>query len=57
MRHRYREALTAPEPLGGDSRIQLSDTMGSPQSIMVEGEKFLGTADTRLPDVLAKGVE
>lgn len=38
-------------------KVRLSDTMGSTQSIMVEGEKFLGAADTRRPDALAKGVE
>jgi gamma-glutamyltranspeptidase/glutathione hydrolase len=37
-------------------KTRLSDTMGSTQSIMVEGEKFLGAADTRRPDALALGV-
>ena len=31
-------------------------TMGSTQSIMVEGDRFLGAADTRRPDALALGV-
>lgn len=38
-------------------KVRLSDTMGSTQSIMVEGDKFLGAADTRRPDALAKGVD
>lgn len=37
-------------------KVRLSDTMGSTQSIMIEGEKFLGAADTRRPDALARGV-
>lgn len=33
-----------------------SATMGSTQSIMIEGDRFLGAADTRRPDALAQGV-
>jgi len=33
-----------------------SQTMGSTQSIMIDGERFLGAADTRRPDALALGV-
>jgi len=31
--------------------------MGSVQSIMVEGDKFLGSADTRRPDAAAIGAK
>ena len=33
-----------------------SKTMGSTQSIMINGDRFLGAADTRRPDALALGV-
>ncbi len=33
-----------------------SATMGSTQSIMIDGDRFLGAADTRRPDALALGV-
>ncbi|WEK40055.1 MAG: gamma-glutamyltransferase [Candidatus Brevundimonas colombiensis] len=36
--------------------VRPSMTMGSTQSIMVEGDRFLGAADTRRPDALALGV-
>ena len=36
--------------------IRPSMTMGSTQSIMIEGDRFLGAADTRRPDALALGV-
>ena len=36
--------------------VKPSLTMGSTQSIAVEGERFLGAADTRRPDALALGV-
>jgi gamma-glutamyltranspeptidase / glutathione hydrolase len=38
-------------------RIKPSLTMGSTQSIMIEGARFLGAADTRRPDALALGVD
>ena len=38
-------------------RVRPSNTMGSTQSIMVDGERFLGAADTRRPDALAIGVK
>lgn len=38
-------------------RIAPSKTMGSTQSIMIEGNLFLGAADTRRPDALVVGVE
>ncbi len=37
-------------------KVKSSNTMGSTQSIMVEGDRFLGAADTRRPDALAAGV-
>ncbi|MBA4804906.1 MAG: gamma-glutamyltransferase [Brevundimonas sp.] len=37
-------------------RTRGSATMGSTQSIMIEGDRFLGAADTRRPDALALGV-
>lgn len=37
--------------------IRPSMTMGSTQSIMIEGDLFLGAADTRRPDALALGVQ
>jgi gamma-glutamyltranspeptidase/glutathione hydrolase len=36
--------------------VRPSMTMGSTQSIMIEGDRFLGAADTRRPDALALGV-
>jgi len=36
--------------------VRPSSTMGSTQSIMIEGDRFLGAADTRRPDALALGV-
>lgn len=38
-------------------KVRSSNTMGSVQSIMVEGEKFLGSADTRRPDAAAVGAK
>ena len=37
-------------------KVRLSNTMGSVQSIMVDGDRFLGAADTRRPDAMAVGV-
>ena len=37
-------------------KVKPSNTMGSTQSIMVEGDRFRGAADTRRPDALAAGV-
>jgi len=37
-------------------KVRGSNTMGSVQSIMVEGDRFLGAADTRRPDAAAVGV-
>jgi gamma-glutamyltranspeptidase/glutathione hydrolase len=37
--------------------VRPSMTMGSTQSIMIEGDRFLGAADTRRPDALALGVQ
>ncbi|WP_326524713.1 gamma-glutamyltransferase [Sphingomonas sp.] len=37
-------------------KVRPSNTMGSTQSIMVDGDKFLGAADTRRPDAAAIGV-
>lgn len=37
--------------------VRWSNTMGSVQSIMLEEDRFLGAADSRRPDALAKGVE
>jgi gamma-glutamyltranspeptidase/glutathione hydrolase len=36
--------------------VSPSATMGSTQSIMIDGDRFLGAADTRRPDALALGV-
>lgn len=36
--------------------VRPSATMGSTQSIMIDGDRFLGAADTRRPDALAQGV-
>ncbi|MBB4153615.1 gamma-glutamyltranspeptidase/glutathione hydrolase [Sphingomonas jinjuensis] len=38
-------------------KVRRSNTMGSIQSIMVEGDRFLGAADTRRPDAAAVGVK
>ncbi|MDQ0252269.1 gamma-glutamyltranspeptidase/glutathione hydrolase [Sphingomonas kyeonggiensis] len=38
-------------------KVRSSNTMGSVQSIMVEGDKFLGSADTRRPDAAAIGAK
>ena len=38
-------------------KVRPSFTMGSTQSIMVDGTRFLGAADTRRPDALAAGVK
>ena len=37
-------------------KVRWSNTMGSIQSIMVDGDKFLGAADTRRPDAAAVAV-
>lgn len=37
-------------------KVRMSNTMGSVQSIMVEGDRFMGAADTRRPDAAAVGV-
>ncbi|WP_188946356.1 gamma-glutamyltransferase family protein, partial [Polymorphobacter multimanifer] len=37
-------------------KVRPSNTMGSTQSIMIEGGRFMGAADTRRPDALALGV-
>ena len=37
-------------------KVVPSQTMGSTQSIMIDGDRFLGAADTRRPDALALGV-
>ncbi|WP_082006338.1 gamma-glutamyltransferase [Sphingomonas sp. ERG5] len=37
-------------------KVRMSNTMGSVQSIMVAGDRFLGAADTRRPDAMAAGV-
>ncbi|WP_454279953.1 gamma-glutamyltransferase [Sphingomonas sp. Marseille-Q8236] len=37
-------------------KVRRSNTMGSIQSIMVDGERFLGAADTRRPDAAAIAV-
>jgi gamma-glutamyltranspeptidase/glutathione hydrolase len=34
-------------------KVRRSNTMGSIQSIMVDGDRFLGAADTRRPDAAA----
>lgn len=36
--------------------VRPSMTMGSTQSILIDGDRFLGAADTRRPDALALGV-
>lgn len=36
--------------------VRPSATMGSTQSILIDGDRFLGAADTRRPDALALGV-
>lgn len=38
-------------------KVRLSNTMGSTQSIMIEGDRFMGAADTRRPDAAALGVK
>ena len=38
-------------------KVRASNTMGSVQSIMVEGDRFLGSADTRRPDAAAVGAK
>lgn len=38
-------------------KVRRSNTMGSIQSIMVEGDRFLGAADTRRPDAAAVPVK
>ncbi|MBN8813274.1 MULTISPECIES: gamma-glutamyltransferase [unclassified Sphingomonas] len=38
-------------------KVRASNTMGSVQSIMVEGDRFLGSADTRRPDAAAIGAK
>lgn len=38
-------------------KVRRSNTMGSIQSIMVEGDRFLGAADTRRPDAAAVGAK
>jgi gamma-glutamyltranspeptidase/glutathione hydrolase len=38
-------------------KVRPSNTMGSTQSIMIDGDRFLGAADTRRPDALAQGVD
>ncbi|MCD2324451.1 gamma-glutamyltransferase [Sphingomonas sp. IC-56] len=38
-------------------KVRPSNTMGSVQSVMVEGDKFLGAADTRRPDAAAIGAK
>jgi gamma-glutamyltranspeptidase/glutathione hydrolase len=38
-------------------KVKASQTMGSTQSIMIEGGKFLGAADPRRPGALAVGVD
>lgn len=37
-------------------KVRSSNTMGSTQSIMIEGDRFMGAADTRRPDAMAVGV-
>ncbi len=37
--------------------VRPSNTMGSTQSIMIEGDRFMGAADTRRPDAVALGVK
>lgn len=38
-------------------KVRPSNTMGSVQSIMIDGSTFLGSADTRRPDAAAVGVK
>lgn len=38
-------------------KVRPSNTMGSTQSIMIEGDRFMGAADTRRPDAVALGVK
>ena len=38
-------------------KVKVSQTMGSTQSIVIEGGKFLGAADPRRPGALAVGVD
>ncbi|MES2336550.1 MAG: gamma-glutamyltransferase [Pseudomonadota bacterium] len=38
-------------------KVRPSNTMGSTQSIMVDGDRFLGAADSRRPDAAAIGVK
>ncbi len=38
-------------------KVRSSNTMGSVQSIMVAGDRFLGSADTRRPDAAAVGAK
>ncbi|MHA6722467.1 gamma-glutamyltransferase [Sphingomonas sp. RS2018] len=38
-------------------KVRPSNTMGSTQSIMVDGDRFLGAADSRRPDAAAVGVK
>jgi gamma-glutamyltranspeptidase/glutathione hydrolase len=38
-------------------KVRASNTMGSVQSIMIDGERFLGAADSRRPDAAAIGVK
>ncbi len=38
-------------------KVRASNTMGSVQSIMVEGDRLLGSADTRRPDAAAIGAK
>lgn len=37
-------------------KVRPSNTMGSIQSIMIDGDRFMGAADTRRPDAAAVGV-
>ncbi|HEX7695187.1 MAG TPA: gamma-glutamyltransferase [Sphingomonas sp.] len=41
---------------GKGHKVRMSNTMGSVQSIMVDGDRFMGAADTRRPDAAAVGV-
>ncbi len=38
-------------------KVRASNTMGSVQSIMIDGDRFLGAADTRRPDAAAVGAK
>ena len=42
---------------GRGHKVRPSNTMGSTQSIMIEGDRFMGAADTRRPDAVALGVK